>query len=108
MSDASDPRHYDAERFTRCLQNEGDCKAADCPEHGFMPRRRLHAKPEALVARGLAPPPRILLTVKLDDGTFESSLAVPIDAEPEALKATGEAWVELMFQALRVAKQRSR
>lgn len=78
MSDASDPR---------------------------QPRRRLHAKPEALAARGLAPVPRILLTVKLDDGTFEASLAIPIDAGLAGLKAAGEAWVELMFQALKIAQK---
>lgn len=100
MSDASDPRHANPQAYERCLLS--DCKGADCPEHGYLPRRRLQARPEALAARGLAPT-RMLLSVRLEDGTFESSLAISVDAEPAAVRATA---VELINQALQVAKKR--
>lgn len=88
-----------------CYANEGNCKAADCPEHGYLPRAP--AAPHGLTEVAPKRSPRIVLSIHLDDGSFDATLAVATDAGPEALRETAESWMMLLEKALKAARSRS-
>ena len=48
-------------------------------------------------------PTTAIFTVRLSDGTFDSSLSVPITAEASSYEAVIAAWLNLMHEALRHA-----
>ena len=112
-----DPRHAE-NRPRSCMFDEGSCKAGDCPDHGIfpvvgppslreavkLPPPRVRVKSSALEARQKRAP-RIMLSVKLDDGTFDSALAIPTDADPEVIKDNTEAWLKMIEAALLAAKR---
>ena len=98
MSDASDPRHA---RNTRCPLS--DCKAADCPEHGWTQHAE---KPRDKLPSLAKKRTHILLSVRLDDGTFDSSISIPTDADEGAVGKLTESWLKLIESALEVAKKR--
>lgn len=70
--------------------------------------KQKQASREAHVSGSRVVAPRIELSVRLSDGSFETSVEMPTNASAEARDALVRAWFHLMERALVVVKEVAR